>query len=116
MADAQLPGPLTHFSGWVPGNQHKVTLPVLADGIEHLKAFHIGQAVIEHHHIRCKSFGFADRLRTVVRYQDFQPLRRQILLEVLCKQLFVFNNQYSVQQGRLLVTTGTISVPREYVP
>src|SRR3990167_944339 len=51
MADSQLPGPLTDFSGWVPGNQHKMAVPVLADGIEHLKAFHVWQAVIEHHHI-----------------------------------------------------------------
>jgi hypothetical protein len=96
MADAQLPGPLTDFSGWVPGNQHKMTLPVLADGIEHLKAFHIRQAVIEHHHIGCKTFGFADCPGTVVSYPDFQRLRLKVDLEVFSKKLFVFDNQYFV--------------------
>lgn len=91
-----MPGPLANLCGGVPCDQHKMTLPVLADGIEHLKAFHIGQAVIEHHHIGCEVASFSDSLRTVVSNPDFQPLRLQVTLEVFCKKLFVFNNQYFV--------------------
>jgi hypothetical protein len=73
-----------------------MTLPVLADGIEHLKAFHIGQAVIEHHHIGREIVSFGDSLRTVVSNPDFQRLRLQVTLEVFRQQLFVVNNQYFV--------------------
>ncbi len=96
MTDSKLPGPLTDFSGWVPCNQYTMTIPVLADLFENVKTFHIGQAVIEHHHIGGKISGFADGFGTFVCYPDFQPLRLQVILEVLCKELFVFNNQYFV--------------------
>jgi hypothetical protein len=90
----------------MPCDQHEMTLPVLADGIEHLKAFHIGQAVIEHHHIGREIIGFSDSFRTVVGNPDFQCLRLQVTLEVLRQQLFVINNQYFIQQGGLLETAG----------
>jgi hypothetical protein len=73
-----------------------MTLPVPADRIEHLKAFHIGQAVIEHHHIRFEQFGFADTRRTVMCNPDVQRLRLKVILEVFGKELFVFDNQYFV--------------------
>ncbi|MNM77488.1 hypothetical protein D3C81_893410 [compost metagenome] len=111
VADLQLPRPLTDFSGRVTCYQHKITRPVLADRVEHLKAFHIGQAVIEHQHVGGKAFGQADRRRSVVCNPDVQPLRRQIILKVLCKQLFVFDNQYFVNQGRLLETAGPMTPP-----
>ncbi|KQZ83537.1 hypothetical protein ASD60_05805 [Pseudomonas sp. Root562] len=68
----------------------------MADGIEHLKAFHIGQAVIEHHHIGCKIVSFSDSMCTVVSNPDVQRLRLQVTLEVFSKKLFVVNNQYFV--------------------
>lgn len=96
VADSQYPGPFADFCGGVPGDQHKMTLPVLADGIEHLKPFHIGQAVIEHHHIGCEIVSFSDSLCTVVSYSDIQRLRLQVTLEVFRQQLFVVDNQYFV--------------------
>jgi len=96
MTDSELPGPLTDFSGGVPRDQYKMAIPVQADSIEHLKAFHIGQAVIEHHHIGCEPFGFTDTRRTVMCNPDVQPLRLKVILEVFGKELFVFDNQYFV--------------------
>lgn len=111
VADPQLPRPLTDFSGRVTRYQHKMARPVLADCVEHLKAFHIGQAVIEHQHVGGKGFGQTDSRRSVMCNRDVQPLRRQIILKVLCKQLFVFDNQYFVNQGRLLETAGPMTPP-----
>jgi hypothetical protein len=96
MTDSKLPGPLTDFSGRVPCDQYKMTLPVLADSIEHLKAFHVGQAVIEHHHIGGKLLGFTDTRRPIMCNPDFQLLRLKVILEVFGKELFVFDNQYFV--------------------
>jgi uncharacterized membrane protein affecting hemolysin expression len=43
-------------------------------------------------------------------------LRLKVILEVFGKELFVFDNQYFVQQGRLLETAGPMFQPWECVP
>ncbi|MOA65015.1 hypothetical protein D3C78_1912500 [compost metagenome] len=51
MTDSQLGRALTDLTGRMRGDQHEMTVPALADSIEHLKTFHIGQTVIKYHYI-----------------------------------------------------------------
>ncbi|MNG87302.1 hypothetical protein D3C79_461010 [compost metagenome] len=101
MAHTQFGGPLTHFDGGVGGNQHEVALPVPAYGLQNLKTLHVGQAVIQHDHLRCQACSLLDTTGTVVGNMNFQALRLQVRLQVLRKSLFVIDYQYSVHQGRL---------------
>ncbi|MNZ52611.1 hypothetical protein D3C78_704620 [compost metagenome] len=101
MTDTQLTGPLTDLSGRMGSDQHEMTVPALAYSFQYLKPLHVGQAEIEHYHVRSGALGFTDGTLAVVGNMDIQALLPQIILDIARKGLFVIDYQYCVNQGRL---------------
>ncbi|MNT21826.1 hypothetical protein D3C72_1571800 [compost metagenome] len=102
MTDTQLAGPLTDLGGRVGGDQHEMTVPAFAHSVQNLKTLHIGQAIIQHDHVRGGALGQADGTDSVVGNMDVQALRIQVSLDIARKGLFVIDYQYCVNQDRLL--------------